>query len=334
MNPAVRTVQHVDNPVPRPVRHRWRWAWAASTVGLVFILILHFGISHASADDNAISSGIQGACLDVLHSGTADGTIIDAASCNGTEAQAWTTTAMAILHAGDRKCIAANSAGLIILQTCSNTPGQVWLRDQESYFNPDSGKCLNVARLGAQVQLASCSKLDSAGEKWMPASSAKPGACSGAEGAMVACAAAEQWTAWQADGARHATLLTAYTDGTPYEEWCADFVSYVYKQAGYPFTKGGADGWDENNANDVQYMGFTMHKADSGYVPRAGDVAFFNYAGGHVEIVVSAGKKPTFVYGNSAEIDPETGNGQMKANTIMRDGEEGNLVYYLSPNGV
>jgi len=79
-------------------------------------------------------------------------------------------------------------------------------------------------------------------------------------------------------------------------------------------------------------MGFTQHYANTGYIPKTGDVAYFNYNGGHVEIVVSGGSKPTFVYGNSATIDPTTGNGEMEANTETSDGSLGQLVYYLSPN--
>jgi hypothetical protein len=297
------------------------------------MLVLHFGTTHASADENAIHSGFSGACLDVFHSGTADGTQVDAAPCNGSGAQAWTTTATVIRHAGSTKCVGAAADGAVTLQMCSNAPGQVWLRDRQGYFNPDSGKCLSASKVGAQARLASCGDLASAAERWTPAANAQMPSCGGDERQTVACNAAKQWTTWQAAGSDHETLLTTYTDGTPYEEWCADFVSYVYKQAGYPFTGGSADGWDENDANAVQYMGFTLHPAGSGYTPKAGDVAFFNYPGGHVEIVVSGGKKPTFVYGNSAQIDPTTGNGQMKANTITQDGDDGSVMYYLSPDG-
>jgi len=333
MTPVIRTVRSVNAPAPRTPQRGKRWAWLASALVVVVMLVLHFGTSHASADENAIHSGLAGTCLDVFHSGTADGTSIDAAPCNGTGAQAWTTTATAIHHAGSDKCVGATSGGTVTLQTCSNAAGQVWLRDRQGYFNPDSGKCLSVAKAGAQARLASCDDLAAAAEQWMPATDAQMPLCSGGEGQAVACNAVKQWTVWQASGSNHEALLTTYTDGTPYEEWCADFVSYVYKQAGYPFTNGSADSWDENDANAVQYMGFTMHPASSDYVPKAGDVAFFNYPGGHVEIVVSGGKKPTFVYGNSAQIDPATGNGQMKANTITRDGDDGSVVYYLSPAG-
>jgi hypothetical protein len=294
--------------------------------------VLRLGTGHAATTENAIRSGYAGACLDVFHSGSADGTPIDTAKCNGTAAQNWRTTATTIqqLHAG--ACVTANASGYIVLSRCSGSPAQVWLREQQGYYNPNTDKCLSAGNGGTRLQLGSCNNLSWDGVTWMPDSAAQTPACGGSEGQAVACQAIKQWAAWQANNSNHEALLTTYTDGTPYEEWCADFVSYLYKQAGYPFTNGSADGWDENDSSTVQYMGFTVHQADSGYTPSVGDVAFFNYPGGHVEIVVSGGSKPTFVYGDSAEIDPTTGNGQMKANTITDDGAEGSVVYYLSPN--
>jgi hypothetical protein len=153
----------------------------------------------------------------------------------------------------------------------------------------------------------------------------------GTKGDQVACYAKRQWAAWQSGSAIHEALLTDYTQGNTNEEWCADFVSYVYKEAGFPFENGERNNWDEYNANNVQYMGFTLHPAGS-YLPRPGDVAYFNYPGGHVEIVVSGGTHPTFVYGDAGTIDPATGNGDMTENSFTSDGTAGQVVYYLSPN--
>jgi hypothetical protein len=149
---------------------------------------------------------------------------------------------------------------------------------------------------------------------------------------MVACYAIKEWVNWTTEPNNHVNLLANYTGGSAftYEEWCADFVSYVYKQAGYPFTNGNYEGWDEDLAPDVINQGFTQQP--SSYVPQPGDVAYFDYPGGHVEIVVVGGKTPTFIYGNSATIDPTTGNGEMAANTITHDPVLGSLQYYMSPN--
>jgi hypothetical protein len=348
MRPTVRTSTYPPRyPAPMPKKRSKRWLWLVVVVAVLVIApaALRSGITHTTStirkvsgidvapNSYAIRSGYSGACLDVFHSGAIDGTPIDASSCNDTAAQDWTTTATTIQHKDSNACVTANTNGSIVLSSCSNTASQVWLRDQEGYYNPNTGNCLSASGKGTQLRLASCG-LSSASEDWTPATKAQEPPCGGSQGEAIACNAVKQWTAWQANGSNHEALLTTYTDGTPYEEWCADFISYVYQQAGYPFTNGSADGWDENDANSIQFMGFNMHQAGSGYQPKPGDVAFFDYPGGHVEIVVSGGSKPTFVYGDSAQIDPTTGNGQMKANTITHDvvdGTSGQLVYYLSP---
>jgi hypothetical protein len=147
---------------------------------------------------------------------------------------------------------------------------------------------------------------------------------------LVGCYAIKDWIDWTSHPNDHVALLNNYTGGASYEEWCADFVSYVYKQAGYPFNNGNYSGWDENIASAISNQGFTIQ--NSSYIPKAGDVAYFDYPGGHVEIVIAGGPKPTFIYGNSATIDPTTGNGQMAANTIVNQGSFGQLLYYMSPN--
>ena len=118
----------------------------------------------------------------------------------------------------------------------------------------------------------------------------------------------------------------------PNEEWCADFVSYIYNISGSPFINGNNAPWDENDANQLSDMGFSYHDLNSGYLPSPGDVAFFNYPGGHAEIVISGGKHPTFIYGDSRNIDPATGNGQMESNTTTSVDGLGQLAYYLFPN--
>lgn len=336
--PVMQTGVYAKDQSPRPRHHRKRWiiflvAVIVAGAGYFNLGSTNFGIVHADVTHNAIRSGFSGDCMDVFHSGTKSGTVVDASACNGTAAQNWVTTDTTIRQQNTSSCLAANTDGSIVLDACSGVPGQVWLREQQGYFNPNTTKCLDATGGGAQLRLASCNNLSTNGETWLPGSDAQAPVCSGSEGKMVACEAIKQWQAWQVPGSDHEALLTAYTDGTPYEEWCADFVSYIYQQAGYPFTNGSANGWDENDANSVQYMGFTMHAADGTYTPQAGDVAFFDYPGGHVEIVVSGGTKPSFVYGDSAEVDPTTGNGQMKSNTVLQNDSStpGQVEYYLSP---
>ncbi|HUD10393.1 MAG TPA: ricin-type beta-trefoil lectin domain protein [Candidatus Saccharimonadales bacterium] len=314
--------------------------------GLILIAFFIFNISlsrnHVSAESSRIKSGVPGYCLDLHDNTDSSGTIVDNWGCNNSSAQDWVARDITVTH-DNKYCLMVQANGRtpgtkVEMNLCDGSPGQVWLRDQTGFYNPNSGMCLSssATKPTAQLYIDNCSALSTPQGVWTTTTSLNKGevstsVCDGSGGAKVACNAVKEWTAWQSTGADHEALLTTYTDGAPYEEWCADFVSYVYKESGYPFTQGEADGWDESNANNVQNMGFTMHSASSDYIPKPGDVAYFDYNGGHVEIVVSGGKNPTFVYGDSATIDPSTGNGQMMANTIAHD-NTGQVIYYLSYN--
>lgn len=309
---------------------------ATLVVIFAFVLIasLRSGVSHAASKVAVIKSGETGKCMDALHSGSAYGTLVQDYSCNNTSAQAWQVGLTTIKH--DDLCLSVSGNSKLtgagtVLEGCNGDPGQVWIRDDGGFYNPNSEQCLRAPSSGSQLILASCNQLGSAAETW--SSSQNPLDCSlyATRANKVACSAISEWNNWHTGASSHKALLNAYTDGAPYEEWCADFTSYVYKEAGYPFDNGEADGWDESNANYIQNQGFTAHSPSS-YIPQVGDVAYFDYEGGHVEIVISGGKTPSFIYGNSAAVDPSTGNGQMASNTKTSDGSLGKLVYYLSPN--
>lgn len=295
----------------------------------------HSIVSNASAKTDEIHSGISGDCLDDHEDGSVNGSVADDYTCNGSQAQAWEVAGINIKH-GNLCLSTAGSAKIgspVLLNTCASLASQIWLKDGSGLYNPASQLCLSgpVDLEGNSLSLQACNSLTKSYEVWTSPDLTID--CSGVrqQGDRVACFAEKEWETWQSGSISHESLLNSYTDGAPYEEWCADFVSYVYKEAGYPFVNGEADGWDESNANYVQNQGFTIHN-QSNYTPQPGDVGFFDYSGGHVEIVISGGKQPTFIYGNSATIDPTTGNGEMEANTKLQDGDLGNLVYYLSPN--
>ena len=309
-------------------------------VGIVFIFLfsaimtLRSVSSRAAALDLSVQSGINGYCLDVHNNSDADNTLVESWVCNKSDAQKWQINPTTIKHGKD-KCLSVYKNGTaigenVILASCSEEPGQIWLRDSNGFYNPNSGLCLSMPTeaTGHPLIIDSCNKLSEPFEQWHIHTVIS---CENlTKGEMVACNAVKEWTMWQSNTSSHSDLLNKYTDGASYEEWCADFVSYVYKESGYPFRHGETSRWDENIANKIQYQGFNYNQLES-YTPQAGDVGYFNYGGGHVEIVISGGTKPTFIYGNSASIDPTTGNGQMKANTISSDGSEGSVQYYLSP---
>lgn len=305
----------------------------------IVALGLHLG-GHSAADVPMVKSAYENYCMDLQDNKLVSGTPVNGRTCNQSPAQAWTINYDSITHANNL-CLAVQNDSqspdsAVQADRCSDAPGQVWLRDQAGFYNPHSKLCLSLATTPtSQLQIAPCRQPSVPSQEWLPSGTNRvslQSLCTHTTGGdRIACVAEQQWSIWQTGSPSHETLLTQYTDGTPYEEWCADFVSAVYRLAGHPFTNGSADGWDENDANSIQDMGFTIHDPAS-YIPKAGDVAYFDYNGGHVEIVVRGGRTPTFVYGNSATIDPTTGNGQMQANTTMSDGDEGSLQYYLSPN--
>jgi len=224
------------------------------------------------------------------------------------------------------------------LKNCSNNPSEVWLVSGNNLYNPLNQKCLSA--INQKLSLEVCHYNSDLSQNWhfelFNAGKVVP--LSGIScpkslilNQQISCQAMLQWNLWHQPKSSHLSLLNKYTDGFGLEEWCADFVSYIYKVSGQPFTNGERNNWDEYNANYVANESiFTQHSSQN-YIPQAGDVAFFDYPGGHVEIVVVGGKHPTFIYGDSAKLDPQTGNGDMASNTITKINHFGQVTYYLSP---
>ena len=297
----------------------------------------------AAAPIPEMRSGQAGYCLSANGAKPTKGTAVTTALCNGTTAQDFSLNGNHLLT-DNQLCLAAVN-NTLLLENCNFTAAnQDWSADGVGYQNAGNNQCLSLpkGKVGLNLITASCNNLNSLSETWTQAqwpgqsiaNSSDPQCTQQQVGQRVACMAERQWLAWQAEPKLHSALLYDYTDGNPSEEWCADFVSYIYQQAGAPFNNGerGLNNWDEYNANNVINENFSYHAAGSGYLPKPGDVAYYNYQGGHVEIVVSGGSHPVFIYGDSGTIDPLTGNGDMAENQIVNDGSAGQLIYYLSPN--
>jgi hypothetical protein len=300
---------------------------------VVIFSISLLGTSHASTNGVPIKSGWSGYCLDDYNNlSNSANHQVDLWPCNNSEAQNWQLTMTQLKH-GQNDCLTARSVTTIVLDGCTSSATQVWLRDQSGYINPKSGLCLTASNSGQGqlLNLASCTVLNTPAQSWTTSFNYNKYNCSGSQGNVVACNTVKEWISWQAINSNHINLLSNYTAGSSYEQWCADFVSYVYKESGHPFSNGNYNVWDENIASQIQNQGFIYHPAQ-GYTPQPGDVAFFDYPGGHVEIVVSGGPSPTFIYGDSTTADPTTGNGNMETNTITNEGSFGQVVYYLSPS--
>lgn len=323
-------------PASQPKSSKAPWLRWLLSAGILLISILGFS-SHSSAAVADIKSLAGNYCVDLEHNHVASGTAVNSRGCNSDPAQAWTVQHDSITHSTGYCLAVANDStqagSPIILASCSDAPGQVWLQDQKGLINPNSNLCLTLpSNTSGQLTVEHCATSSNKYQQWQAANlspTALGHQCAQlANGDRVACYAELEWSNWQ-NTADHTELLNTYTVNSIDESWCADFVSYVYKEAGQPFTGGDVVGWDVAAAYEIKLQGFTMHDPDS-YTPKPGDVAVFNYSGGHTEIVIKGGSHPTFLYGNSGTLDPTTGNGQMATNTITSDGANGELIYYLS----
>ncbi len=89
------------------------------------------------------------------------------------------------------------------------------------------------------------------------------------------------------------------------EAWCADFVSWVFNQAGTPFTGGVDGGWRLAGAVGIeqwfQKYGIWVNNGPSAPPPQPGDVFYTPVDGGHVGIIVSvSGNSVVTIEGNAA----------------------------------
>lgn len=80
-----------------------------------------------------------------------------------------------------------------------------------------------------------------------------------------------------------------YTQGTR-EAWCADFVSYVYKESNQTFTNYTNGSWRISGVRGMRdhFESKGQYRRAGSYVPRSGDVAFYMIGGwNHVNIVMA-----------------------------------------------
>lgn len=79
--------------------------------------------------------------------------------------------------------------------------------------------------------------------------------------------------------------ISVYTDNNR-EPWCADFVSWVYKTAGKPFTGGASGGWRIPSVNTLDMWlkenGTRVENKSGAPAPQPGDVVIFDHSGDEV----------------------------------------------------
>ncbi|MEU8733343.1 lectin [Streptomyces tendae] len=109
--------------------------------------------------------GVNGKCLDVDNSQTADGTEVQVWTCNGTGAQKWTVQGDGSVRALG-KCLDVSGGGSadgtkVQLWTCNGSGAQTWAPQADGTVrNPQSGKCLDASggtwNDGTPVHLWTC----------------------------------------------------------------------------------------------------------------------------------------------------------------------------------
>jgi hypothetical protein len=146
----------------------------------------------------------------------------------------------------------------------------------------------------------------------------------------VVCLAQQEYQLWENGSLKPGTDYHKYSQNRD-ENWCGDFASWVYNQAGYPLTTDTKDGnvayvptfQDIGVADDL----FHYHDAAS-YTPRPGDLAI--HGSKHVNIVTAVkGSTITLIGGNQATNDYTTSSvTQYDISSRTSDGITG----YVSPD--
>lgn len=117
-----------------------------------------------------------------------------------------------------------------------------------------------------------------------------------------------------------------YTQGNN-EAWCADFASWIMREAGMPFNNLHSGGWRIPGVYTLQEYFETQNRYQKAgdYTPRIGDIAFLHYPSGHVAVVLDVhGDTMTTIGGNE--------NGRMRVSyRSLNPGAEGLVGFGTLP---
>ncbi len=123
----------------------------------------------------------------------------------------------------------------------------------------------------------------------------------------VVCLAQAELATWKAGPPNGpAEYCKKYIDGLDQknwcEEWCADFVSWVFNQAGYPLKQ---PNWRVPSVDGIRQIGSGGGKfalKNNGYTPQPGDIALHQNGSSHVNIVVAVnGTTVTMIGGDQGQ---------------------------------
>ncbi len=106
----------------------------------------------------------------------------------------------------------------------------------------------------------------------------------------VVCLAQSELALWTSGKMKPGTNFFKYGATEPTEQWCADFVSWIYNKAGYPIDKNAQNG-RVASVDQIKAIGdaggrFKYHDK-AGYTPIPGDIVVYKTGWSHVNLVVS-----------------------------------------------
>lgn len=97
---------------------------------------------------------------------------------------------------------------------------------------------------------------------------------------------------------------TFYSGGVQ-EPWCADFVSYLYKEAGRPFRNPNNGNWRIPGVYTLKeyFQSIGAWHSEPDYSPKPGDVAIYDggFFGGHTNLVVEVGEDYMITLGGNED---------------------------------
>ncbi len=119
------------------------------------------------------------------------------------------------------------------------------------------------------------------------------------------------------------------------EEWCADFVSWIYNQANYPLSTNG--NWRVSSVAEIEAIGkqngnFHWHNVSSGYIPKPGDIAV--HGNQHVNLVVAVNNNQVTLIGGDQGVNVNYPGGSVVSeytDNYLYNGSD-NITGYVSPD--
>jgi len=151
---------------------------------------------------------------------------------------------------------------------------------------------------------------------------------SGAVRQRVLALAEKELQLWEGDVLKPGTDFHKYSQGRD-ENWCADFVSWIYSQAGYPLNT--SNEGNVPSVDEVAQIGkdgdkFIYHDA-AGYTPQPGDLQIQKGSSvSHVSIVVSVDNGVVMKIGGN-----QSGDGGPSTSSVTKDDWSDSVVGYVSP---